>query len=133
MRSDGCTTRVDYQRTLRRLAVRDDRLVSSILSDEVDREDSAGLDSRTQALVRIAALITMNAGPPSFMNAVEAARDGGATAEEIVTTLITVMPVVGVARVVSAAPNLGLALGYDVWAALEGPGRSDARLGLDPS
>jgi hypothetical protein len=29
------------------------------------------------------------------------------------------MPIVGVARVVSAAPNLGLALGYDVSAALE--------------
>jgi hypothetical protein len=29
------------------------------------------------------------------------------------------LPVVGVARVVSAAPNLGLALGYDVGAALE--------------
>jgi hypothetical protein len=29
------------------------------------------------------------------------------------------MPVVGVPRVVSAAPNLGLALGYDVGEALE--------------
>ena len=29
------------------------------------------------------------------------------------------MPVVGVARVVSAAPNLGLAIGYDVGDALE--------------
>ena len=29
------------------------------------------------------------------------------------------MPIVGVARVVSAAPNLGLALGYDVADALE--------------
>jgi hypothetical protein len=36
-----------------------------------------------------------------------------------VGALIAVMPVVGVARVVSAAPNLGLALGYDVGAALE--------------
>jgi hypothetical protein len=30
-----------------------------------------------------------------------------------------VMPVVGVPRVVSAAPNLGLAIGYDVADALE--------------
>jgi hypothetical protein len=29
------------------------------------------------------------------------------------------LPVVGVARVVSAAPNLGLALGYDVGESLE--------------
>ena len=39
--------------------------------------------------------------------------------EELVGTLIVVMPIVGVARVVSAAPNLGLALGYDVSDALE--------------
>jgi 4-carboxymuconolactone decarboxylase len=45
--------------------------------------------------------------------------DAGASYDEIVGTLIAVMPIVGVARVVSAAPNLGLALGYDVSAALE--------------
>jgi 4-carboxymuconolactone decarboxylase len=45
--------------------------------------------------------------------------DAGASYDEIVGTLIAVMPIVGVARVVSAAPKLGLALGYDVSAALE--------------
>jgi 4-carboxymuconolactone decarboxylase len=39
--------------------------------------------------------------------------------DEIVGTLIAVLPIVGVPRVVSAAPNLGLALGYDVANALE--------------
>ena len=34
-------------------------------------------------------------------------------------TLIAVMPIVGVARIVSAAPNLALALGYDVAEAFE--------------
>ena len=37
----------------------------------------------------------------------------------MVGTLIAVIPIVGVARVVSAAPNLALALGYDVSEALE--------------
>jgi hypothetical protein len=36
-----------------------------------------------------------------------------------VGVLIAMLPVVGVARVVTAAPNLGLALGYDVGEALE--------------
>ena len=53
------------------------------------------------------------------MSAVEAAVSAGVTYDEIVGTLIAVMPIVGVARVVSAAPNLGLALGYDVAEALE--------------
>ena len=42
-----------------------------------------------------------------------------ATADEIVGTLVAVMSLTGVPRTVSAAPKLGLALGYDVEAALE--------------
>ena len=48
------------------------------------------------------------------MSAVEAGLEAGASYDEIVGTLIAVIPIVGVARVVSAAPNLALALGYDV-------------------
>jgi hypothetical protein len=53
------------------------------------------------------------------MSAVQAGLDAGASYDEIVGTLIAVIPIVGVARVVSAAPNLALALGYDVAEALE--------------
>ena len=42
--------------------------------------------------------------------------------DEIVGTLIAVAPVIGLARVVSDAPELALALGYDVEAALEAQG-----------
>ena len=35
-------------------------------------------------------------------------------------TLVAAIPIVGAPRVISAAPKLGLALGYDVDAALEG-------------
>ncbi len=50
---------------------------------------------------------------------VETAVRHGATVDEIVGTLIAVLPAVGTGRVVAAAPNLGLALGYDVNQALE--------------
>ena len=53
------------------------------------------------------------------MSAVQAGLDAGATYDEIVGTLIAVMPIVGIARVVAAAPNLALAVGYDVSEALE--------------
>jgi alkylhydroperoxidase/carboxymuconolactone decarboxylase family protein YurZ len=43
----------------------------------------------------------------------------GATAAEIVDVLVGVVPVVGLPAVVSAAPNLAMALGYDVDDALE--------------
>jgi 4-carboxymuconolactone decarboxylase len=109
----------DYKLTLRKLAVRDDRFVATLLSEERSNADLSGIDAKSHALVRIAALIAMDAAPPSYMSAVEAGLDAGASYEEIVGTLIAVLPVVGAARVVSAAPNLGLALGYDVSEALE--------------
>jgi hypothetical protein len=52
----------------------------------------------------------------------DGSRRTGATFDEIVGCLIAVAPVVGLARVVSAAPELALALGYDVDAALEATG-----------
>jgi 4-carboxymuconolactone decarboxylase len=109
----------EYKLTLRRLALRDDRYIDALLSEEQANVTLAGLDPRSHALARIAALIAMDAAPPSFMSAVEAGLRAGASREEIVGTLIAVIPIVGVARVVAAAPNLALALGYDVAEALE--------------
>jgi 4-carboxymuconolactone decarboxylase len=110
---------VDYRTTLRRLALRDDRYIESLLADERASAGISTIDARAHALVRVGALIAMDAAPPSYMSAVDAALEAGVTHEEIVGTLIAVLPVVGVARVVSAAPNLGLAIGYDVGDALE--------------
>jgi 4-carboxymuconolactone decarboxylase len=107
-----------YKLTLRKLALRDDRFIEALLSEE-HANAMAGIDPRSHALLRVAALIAVDAAPPSYMSAVEAGLDAGASYDEIVGTLIAVIPIVGVARVVSAAPNLGLALGYDVSAALE--------------
>jgi 4-carboxymuconolactone decarboxylase len=109
----------EYKLTLRRLAVRDDRYIDALLSEEQANVTLAGIDSRSHALARVAALIALDAAPASYMSAVQAGVDAGATYDEIVGTLIAVMPIVGVARVVAAAPNLALALGYDVAEALE--------------
>ena len=109
----------DYKLTLRKFALRDDRFIDSLLSQDRASASVSGIDPLSHALLRIAALIAIDAAPPSFMSAVEAGLDAGASYDEIVGTLIAVMPIVGVARVVSAAPNLALALGYDVAEALE--------------
>jgi alkylhydroperoxidase/carboxymuconolactone decarboxylase family protein YurZ len=109
----------DYRCTLRKLAVRDDRYIEALLQSDRENAALAGLDPQAHALVRMGALIAVNAAPPAYMNAVEAALAAGASHEQIVGTLIAVLPLVGEARVVSAAPNLVLALGYDVGDALE--------------
>ena len=109
----------DYKVTLRRIAVRDDRYIDGLLQAESASATIAGLDDRSHALIRIAALVASDATPPAYMNSVEAALNAGASHDEIVGVLIAVLPLVGIARVVTAAPNLALAIGYDVSEALE--------------
>lgn len=110
---------LDYKTTLRKLALRDDRYIDALFAHERSSAVESGLDPRVRALVQLGALVAVDAAPPSYMSVAEEAIDAGATYEDLVGSLIVVMPVVGVPRVVSAAPNLGLALGYDIGEALE--------------
>ena len=108
----------DYRDRLRRLALRDEALIAALLASEPAREES-GLDAKTHALVRLSTTVAVDAGQPSYQDAVDRAIAAGATADEIVGTLVAVICLTGVPRAVSAAPRLGLALGYDVDADLE--------------
>ena len=110
---------LDYKTTLRKLALRDDRYIEALFPPRGAGADESGLDARSRALVQIAALVAVDAAPPSYMSVADEALEAGVTYEELVGSLIVVMPVVGVPRVVSAAPSLGLAIGYDVGDALE--------------
>jgi 4-carboxymuconolactone decarboxylase len=116
----------DLEETLRKLAIRDNAYFDRILGDDRQNLDESELDEKTHALVRLAGLIAIDAAPPSYMWSVESALSYGATNEEIVGTLIAVMPAIGSGRVVSAAPKLSLALGYDVAEGLE-------EFGVDPN
>ena len=69
--------------------------------------------------MRVAATVAIDAALASFQHAVALALAAGATSDEIVASLEAVTPVTGAARVVQCAPKVGLALGYDVDAALE--------------
>ena len=60
------------------------------------------IDERTEALVRVAATIAVDAAPSSFQHAVALALAAGATSDEIVASLEAVTPVTGAARVVRA-------------------------------
>ena len=108
-----------HEKTLCKLSIRDDRYVDLFLGDENANLAASTLDPLTHALVRLGALAAIDAAPPSYMEVIELARRRGASDDEIVGVLIAVMPTVGGARVVSAAPKLSLALGFDVGTALE--------------
>jgi 4-carboxymuconolactone decarboxylase len=108
----------DYRETLLRLALSDERFMESELG--LGRTvQASGLDPKTHALVRLGAALAIDAAPSSYQSAVEPALAAGASIDEVVATLIAVAPTVGLARVVSAAPELALALGFDVDVALE--------------
>jgi 4-carboxymuconolactone decarboxylase len=80
--------------------------------------EAAGVDAaltpRTRNLVRLAALIAMDAPTTSLRWAVELACSAGADEDEIVRVLATVGADIGLPRIVSAAPRLAAAIGYDV-------------------
>jgi len=109
----------NHECTLRKLAIGDDAFIDCLLASEPTNLAQSRLDPKSHALVRLGALIAVDAAAPSYLDALESARACGATDEELVGCLIAVLPELGAARVISAAPRLGLALGYDVAAALE--------------
>ena len=62
----------------------------------------------------LAALLSVGAATASLRWAVELAYAAGATQDEMLGVLLAIAPAVGHARVVGVAPQLALALGYDL-------------------
>ena len=73
--------------------------------------ERTGLDGRTFGLVKIAALIALDAPPVSYAWQVPNALDEGATPEDILGVLRAVAPQVGGPKVMAAAPEIMVALG----------------------
>jgi alkylhydroperoxidase/carboxymuconolactone decarboxylase family protein YurZ len=104
---------------LRTLAINDDCLTERGFGRA--GFDLGELDSKTLALVRLAALVAVGGAVPSFGAQADAAVSAGATAGEIVDVLVGIVSVVGIPRVVAAAPKVALALGYDTDDVLQPP------------
>jgi alkylhydroperoxidase/carboxymuconolactone decarboxylase family protein YurZ len=100
------------------LALGDPELLGEGLALRQELQERSGLDPRAFALVKIAALIALDAPPASFLWQVGNAIDAGATPEELMGVLRAVAPQVGLPRIVAAAPELMVALGL---ALPEGP------------
>jgi hypothetical protein len=109
------------------LSLHDQGYLDGVRSAALGGADSARLDARACSLGRMAALFAIDAPESSYGWATSAALACGVTSDELVELLIALAPLIGSARVVAAAPKLGLALGYDVEADIEG---LDAGLGL---
>ncbi len=76
--------------------------------------EHTALPPRELMLVRLTALIAVDAPPASYLANAGAAQDAGVTAEDVQAVLIGVAPVVGTARVVSAGGKILRALGFTI-------------------
>ena len=111
-----------YKKTLRCMALNNQGFVDSVLGIGRDTVEVSGLDQNSCARPPRRCAGGGCRLPSSYQPAIEMAFAAGASIDEIVGVLIAVAPVVGLARAVSAgAPELALALGYDLDAALEAP------------
>jgi 4-carboxymuconolactone decarboxylase len=103
----------------RLLAIGDPRRIAAMSGAEWATLGVKHLDSRTEALLHLSALIALDAPAQSYGSEVQAALRAGARLEDLLAVLVALAGTVGSARIASAAPRIALAAGYDVEAALE--------------
>ena len=112
---------VKSQETLRRLAIIDEGFVQDQAGLGLSLSWESALDAKTAALLQLAASITLGSPAVCLQWSAGRALAAGATDDEIADALLAIAPVTGLGRVVSAAPEVATALGYDLAAALEEP------------
>ena len=105
----------DVELLLRRLSLNDERSVEMVLVHGHDLDRGQVLTPKVDLLVRLGALLALGAATSSLRATVERAREAGATDDEVVSVLVAVAPAIGLARVVSSAPRLTSAIGYDIF------------------
>jgi len=96
------------------LAIGDSDLLAEGLELRTEWQTRSGLDARSYALVKIAALIALDAPPASYLWQVANALAAGATPADLLGVLIAVAPQVGGPKTVAAAPELMVALGLSL-------------------
>ena len=106
--SDG---EIYLDETLQRLYDGDLGVLDQLASMTAGSFEASGLDSETFMLVRMAALASIDAAPASWFANLAAGAGADIPRERIIGTLIAIAPVIGTARIVSAAGGILKALG----------------------
>ena len=96
---------------LNELSVGDMDLLAEGLEMREEWRQKSGLDQRSYALVKLAALVALDAPPASYQWQVANAMAVGVSAKDILGMLFAIAPQVGGPRVIAAAPEIMLALG----------------------
>ena len=112
---------VRFQEPLRRLTMIDEAFVEGQAGLGLGLSGAEALDAKTAALLRLGVAVAIGSPGVCLEWSTSRALAAGATEEEIADALVAIAPVAGLSRVVAAAPDVAIALGYDIVADLEKP------------
>ncbi len=101
---------------LRRLTIGDRAFCRSLVAGS---EGPGTLDGRSLAMLRLGATIGTGSSGTIWQQRVADALVNGYSPDEVVESLTSLAPLIGIDRLVDDAPELARALGYDIDAALE--------------
>jgi 4-carboxymuconolactone decarboxylase len=96
------------------LALGDPDLVAAGMEMRTELREKSGLDDRSYALVKLAAIMALDAPPTSYLWQVANALEAGATPEDMLGVLVAIAPQIGGPRLTAAAPELMVALGLSL-------------------
>jgi alkylhydroperoxidase/carboxymuconolactone decarboxylase family protein YurZ len=89
-------------------------VLDTLAAMTVDSLERCGLPPDTLILTRIAALAASDAPPISYLAHIDPAMKAGLTITEVQDVLVAIAPIVGTARVMTAAGNIAEALGVAI-------------------
>jgi alkylhydroperoxidase/carboxymuconolactone decarboxylase family protein YurZ len=112
---------VGFQETMRGLAIIHEGFVQDKARLGLDLARASALDPKTAALLVVAAAVAMGSSGVCLEWSTTRALAAGASEDEIADVLLAIASMIGLSRIVNAAPDLATALGYDIEAALEEP------------
>jgi hypothetical protein len=109
------------EEAFRRLTLGDEAALTRLLANRGKAAAWAQLPQREMAMVRLGALIALDAPGPLYDIDVAAALQAGLDLDDLLVVLLAVAEPVGSARVFSAAPHIATAAGYGIEEELDRP------------
>ena len=92
----------------------DTPVLDTIAAMTIDSLERCGMDPGMLVLTRLAALAAMDAPPISYLAHVGPAQQANVTAQQVQDLLVAIAPIVGTARVMSAAMHITYALCFPI-------------------
>ena len=101
----------DLKERLHEVASAHPEILTTLFQMTQDNQANSGLDSQTYHLVRLAALASADAPPASWLVNLSRSTAEHVSTEQLIGMFVAIAPLIGTARIVSAAGNILRAFG----------------------